>query len=222
MSDMPSITELTQAAQKMQDSMREAQEDITRSTVTGTSSHGVVTITMNGSREIKQVQLSPIAMTEDKEFLQALILGAIDDCIAKIDALTATKLQHFSHKLGLPTMPQTPDIGQVTPPSLTGLAQAAQQLQENIRNTQEEIAREEVTGAAGGDLVQITLTGKHKIHKIHISDEAMQEDKAVLQDLIAAAFNDSIHKIEKLTESKMFNLVKNLKMPPDFDLPKDA
>jgi DNA-binding YbaB/EbfC family protein len=82
----------------------------------------------------------------------------------------------------------------------------AQAMQENLKKAQEELAFIEVTGEAGSSMVQILMTCKHQVKRVTIDPSLMTEDKDMLEDLIAAAFNDGARKAEETTEAKMGKL----------------
>ncbi len=103
-------------------------------------------------------------------------------------------------------------------PSLTELMNAAKKMQEGMHKAQEELIKTVVEGVAGGKLVRIKMNGRHEIVEIIIEDEAMKEGKDVLCDLIRAAHNDAVMKIEKSSQEKMTNLSKTLGLPPEFDI----
>ena len=103
-------------------------------------------------------------------------------------------------------------------PSLTELMNAAKKMQEGMRQAQEDLIKTIVEGNAGGKLVVIKMNGRHEIVEIIISDEAIKEGKDVLSDLIRAAHNDAVMKVEKSSQEKMANLSKTLGLPPEFDL----
>ena len=89
---------------------------------------------------------------------------------------------------------------------LAGLMKQAQAMQENLKKAQEELAFIEVTGEAGSGIVQILMTCKHQVKRVTIDPSLMGEDKDMLEDLIAAAFNDGARKVEETTEAKMGKL----------------
>lgn len=95
----------------------------------------------------------------------------------------------------------------------------AQAMQENLKKAQEELAKVEVTGAAGGGLVAVTMSGRHDVRKVQIDPSLLQEDKDVLEDLIAAAINDAVRKVEQTTQERMSGLTAGLNMPPGLKLP---
>ena len=93
------------------------------------------------------------------------------------------------------------------------LMKQAQVVQENLRKAQEELARVEVQGASGGGLVKVTMTCRHDVRQIEIDESLMGDDKDVLEDLIAAAVNDAVRKVEKATQEKMAGLTAGFNIP---------
>ncbi|HEU5339169.1 MAG TPA: YbaB/EbfC family nucleoid-associated protein [Sulfuricaulis sp.] len=89
----------------------------------------------------------------------------------------------------------------------------AQAMQENLRKAQEQLASIEVTGSSGGGLVNVTMTCRHDVKRVQIDPSLLQDDKEVLEDLIAAAVNDAVRKVEKTTEEKMAGLTAGLNIP---------
>ena len=89
---------------------------------------------------------------------------------------------------------------------LAGLMKQAQAMQENLKKAQEELAFIEVTGEAGSGLVKILMTCKHEVKRVSIDASLMSDDKDMLEDLIAAAFNDAARKAEETSEAKMGKL----------------
>ena len=89
---------------------------------------------------------------------------------------------------------------------LAGLMKQAQAMQENLKKAQEELAFIEVTGEAGSGMVQILMTCKHQVKRVTIDPSLMTDDKDMLEDLIAAAFNHGARKAEVATEAKMGKL----------------
>jgi len=102
---------------------------------------------------------------------------------------------------------------------LAGLMKQAQQMQENMQRAQEELARTEVEGQAGAGLVRIVMTCRHDVKKVTIDPSLSGEDRDMLEDLIAAAFNDAVRRAEAMTQEKMGGLTQGLPMPPGFKLP---
>lgn len=99
------------------------------------------------------------------------------------------------------------------------LMKQAQQMQENMQKMQEEVANMEVEGQAGGGLVKVTMTGRHDVKRISIDDSVLQDDKEMLEDLVAAAVNDAVRQVEKLSQEKMSSLTSGFNLPPGMKLP---
>lgn len=95
----------------------------------------------------------------------------------------------------------------------------AQKMQEEMQKAQEEVARAEVTGEAGAGLVSILMNGRHDVKRVSIDDSLMEEDKEILEDLIAAAINDAVRKVESNTQDKMGKITQGMGMPPGFKMP---
>ncbi len=102
---------------------------------------------------------------------------------------------------------------------LAGLMKQAQQMQENLKKAQEEIAAMEVEGQAGAGMVKVTMTGRHDVKRVSIDRGLMGDDKDVLEDLIAAAVNDAVRRVETLTQEKMGGLTSGFGLPPGMKLP---
>lgn len=102
--------------------------------------------------------------------------------------------------------------------ALGNLMRQAQQMQENMRKLQDELANAEVTGESGAGMVKVTLTGKHQAHRVWIDPSALAEDKEFLEDLIAAAINDAVQKVEEINKEKMSQVTGGLNLPPGFNL----
>jgi DNA-binding YbaB/EbfC family protein len=96
---------------------------------------------------------------------------------------------------------------------LGNLMKQAQEMQENMRRAQEELAKIEVTGSAGGGLVTVTMTCRHDVRKVSIDNSLMQDEKEMIEDLVAAAVNDAVRKIEVTTKEKMGGLMGGLNIP---------
>jgi DNA-binding YbaB/EbfC family protein len=101
---------------------------------------------------------------------------------------------------------------------LGNLMRQAQQMQDNLKRAQEELARMEITGESGAGMVKVTLTGKHQCRKVEIAPDALKEDKEFVEDLIAAAINDASQKVEQASQEKMSKLG-GLQLPPGMNLP---
>ena len=95
----------------------------------------------------------------------------------------------------------------------------AQQVQENLQKTQEEIANTEVTGEAGAGLVKIVMTGRHDVRGVEIDPVLFKDDKEMVEDLVAAALNDANRKVEKLSQEKMSDLTSGLGLPAGMKMP---
>jgi len=99
------------------------------------------------------------------------------------------------------------------------LMKQAQQMQANMQKMQEEVANMEVEGQAGGGLVKVTMTGRHDVKRVSIDDSVFQDDKEMLEDLIAAAVNDAVRQVEKVSQDKMSSLTAGFNLPPGMKLP---
>ena len=100
------------------------------------------------------------------------------------------------------------------------LMRQAQQMQDRMQKVQEEIANTEVTGESGAGLVKVTITGSHSVRRVEIDPSLMEEDeKEMLEDLIAAAFNDASRRIEETQKEKMAGVTGGMQMPPGFKMP---
>jgi DNA-binding YbaB/EbfC family protein len=102
---------------------------------------------------------------------------------------------------------------------LGNLMKQAQQMQADMQKAQEELASMEVTGQSGGGLVKITMTGKHEVRRVVIDDSLLADDKDMLEDLVAAAINDAVHKVEATTQERMAGLTSGINLPPGMKLP---
>ncbi|MEZ5446720.1 MAG: YbaB/EbfC family nucleoid-associated protein [Gammaproteobacteria bacterium] len=102
---------------------------------------------------------------------------------------------------------------------LGNLMKQAQQMQENLQRAQEQIAAMEVTGESGAGMVKITMTGRHDVKRVEIDPSLMQDDKAMLEDLIAAAVNDAVRRVEQLSKDKLSGLTAGMSLPPGMKLP---
>ena len=104
---------------------------------------------------------------------------------------------------------------------LGNIMKQAQKMQENLQKAQAEIASLEVSGESGGGLVSVIITGRHEVKRVRIDSSLVGDDKDMLEDLVAAAFNDAVHKLERTVQDKMSGLTAGL--PPgmmgDFKLP---
>jgi nucleoid-associated protein EbfC len=102
---------------------------------------------------------------------------------------------------------------------LADLMKKAQELQSNLQKTQQELEALEVVGESGGGMVKITMNGRHDVRRVNIDTTLLGNDKEMLEDLVAAAINDSIKKVEKLSKEKMSDVAGGLGLPSGFKLP---
>ena len=103
---------------------------------------------------------------------------------------------------------------------LAGLMKQAQQMQENLKKAQDEIAAMEVEGQAGAGMVKVAMTGRHDVKRVTIDPSLLVgDDKDMLEDLIAAAVNDAVRRVETLTQEKMGGLTSGFGLPPGMKLP---
>ncbi|PLW82225.1 YbaB/EbfC family nucleoid-associated protein [Kineobactrum sediminis] len=103
--------------------------------------------------------------------------------------------------------------------SITDMMQQAQKMQADMEKVQEELARAEVQGEAAAGLVTVVMTGRHDVKRVSIDDSVLTEDKEVLEDLLAAAVNDAVRKVEAHNKEAMSGLASGLNLPPGFKLP---
>jgi DNA-binding YbaB/EbfC family protein len=99
------------------------------------------------------------------------------------------------------------------------LMKQAQQLQANMQRAQAEIASLEVTGEAGGGMAKVTMTGRHEVKRVSLDPSIIGDDKEMLEDLIAAAINDAVQKVERATQEKMASLMGGMQLPAGMKLP---
>jgi hypothetical protein len=95
----------------------------------------------------------------------------------------------------------------------------AQKMQEDMQKAQQEIAAMEVEGQSGGGMVKVLMNGRHEIRKVSIDDSLMQDDKEMIEDLLAAAVNDAVRRVEQVTQEKMSGLSAGLNLPGGLKLP---
>lgn len=99
------------------------------------------------------------------------------------------------------------------------LMKQAQEMQANMKKAQEEMASISVTGASGAGMVRITMTCQHQVQAVEIDDSLVGDDKEMLEDLIIAAFNDAIRKVEKTVQDKFSGMTAGMGLPPGMKLP---
>jgi len=102
---------------------------------------------------------------------------------------------------------------------LGDLMKQAQEMQANMQKMQEEMANAEVQGQSGAGLVSVIMTGRHDVRKVSIDDSLLSEDKEILEDLLAAAVNDAVRKVEQNTKAKICDITGGMQMPPGFKMP---
>ncbi len=103
--------------------------------------------------------------------------------------------------------------------ALGDMMKKAQEMQENLQKAQREQANREVTGEAGGGMVSVVMRGTHEVNRVKIDPALVGEDLEMLEDLIAAAINDAVHKVEKSNQEMMQEMTAGLNLPPGFKLP---
>ena len=103
--------------------------------------------------------------------------------------------------------------------NMNNFVKQAQALQENMQKAQAEIANLEVTGEAGGGMVKLVMSGRHEVKRVQIEPSAFCEDREMLEDLIAAAVNDAVHRVESASQAKMAAVMGGLSLPPGMKLP---
>jgi DNA-binding YbaB/EbfC family protein len=102
---------------------------------------------------------------------------------------------------------------------LGNILKQAQKMQEELQKTQEKMAQEEVTGESGGGLVKVTMNGRHEVKRIEIDATLMQDDKEMLEDLVAAAVNAAVQRVGEKMQESMAGLTSGLQLPPGMKLP---
>jgi DNA-binding YbaB/EbfC family protein len=102
---------------------------------------------------------------------------------------------------------------------LAGLMKQAQAMQENMKRAQDELAQLEVEGQSGAGLVKVVMTCKHDVKRITIDPSLLADDKDMLEDLVAAAFNDAVRRAEEVSAAKMGKLTAGMPMPPGMKFP---
>lgn len=102
---------------------------------------------------------------------------------------------------------------------LAGLMKQAQQMQDNMKRAQDELAQTEVEGQAGAGLVKVVMTCRHDVKRVAIDPSLLADDREMLEDLVAAAVNDAVRRVESTTQEKMSGLTAGMPLPPGFKLP---
>ena len=102
---------------------------------------------------------------------------------------------------------------------LAGLMKQAQQMQDNMKKVQEQLATTEVEGQSGAGMVKVVMTCRHDVKRVTIDDSLLKDDKEMLEDLIAAAMNDAVRRVETTTQEKMGAVTAGMPLPPGFKMP---
>ena len=102
---------------------------------------------------------------------------------------------------------------------IAGLMQKAQKMQEDMKRMQEELANTEVEGQSGAGMVKVTMTCKHEVRRVTIEDSLLGDDKEMLEDLVAAAFNDANRKVEQTVQQKLSSVTGSMALPAGLNLP---
>jgi len=101
---------------------------------------------------------------------------------------------------------------------LGNIMKQAQQMQANMQKLQEELASIEVTGTAGAGMVEVVMTCRHEVRAVRIAQEVFDEDKEMLEDLVAAAINDAAQRVERTSQEKMSEVTGGMNLPPGLNL----
>ena len=104
--------------------------------------------------------------------------------------------------------------------NIGNMMKQAQQLQANMQRAQAEIAALEVTGESGGGMAKVTMTGRHEVRRVSLDASIVSsDDKDMLEDLIAAAVNDAVQKLERASQEKMASVMGGMQLPPGMKMP---
>lgn len=103
--------------------------------------------------------------------------------------------------------------------NLNDLMQQAQAMQQKFQEAQSKLQDAEVTGEAGAGMVKVVMNGRHDVRSVRLDPSLMQEDKEILEDLLAAAVNDAVRKVEQNNRDKMGELTAGIELPPGFKMP---
>ena len=102
---------------------------------------------------------------------------------------------------------------------LGGLMKQAQEVQANMQKAQESIGSIEVNGESGAGMVKVVMSGRHEVRRVEIDPELLSEDKEMLEDLVAAAINDAVHRVDEVVKETMASATAGLSLPPGMKLP---
>lgn len=103
--------------------------------------------------------------------------------------------------------------------AMGNMMRQAQKMQEDMKKAQEEVANMEAEGQAGGGMVKVLMNGRHELRKVELDDSLMSDDKEMLEDLLAAAVNDAVRKIEQQSSERMSSVTEGLNLPGGMKLP---
>jgi DNA-binding YbaB/EbfC family protein len=103
--------------------------------------------------------------------------------------------------------------------AIGNLMKQAQKMQADLQRAQEEIARLEVVGESGGGLVKVTMNGRHEVRRVQIDPVLVGDDREMLEDLVAAACNDAVHRVEQVTQERMAGVTAGMALPPGLKMP---
>jgi DNA-binding YbaB/EbfC family protein len=103
--------------------------------------------------------------------------------------------------------------------NMNNFVKQAQALQANMQKAQAEIANLEVTGESGGGMVKVLMTGRHEVKRVQIEPAIVGDDREMLEDLIAAAINDAVHRLESASQAKLSAAMGGMSLPPGVKLP---
>ncbi len=99
------------------------------------------------------------------------------------------------------------------------LMQQAQRMQEDLKRAQEEIAKLEVTGSAGGGMAEVVMSGRHGVRRVRIDRKLMADDPEMTEDMVAAAVNDAVNKVAEASQQRLGGVSSGMNLPPGFKLP---
>jgi hypothetical protein len=102
---------------------------------------------------------------------------------------------------------------------LGNILKQAQKMQDELQKTQEKLAQEEVAGESGGGMVKVTMNGRHEVKRIEIDPSLMEDDKEMLEDLVAAAVNAAVQRVGEKVQENMAGLTSGLQLPPGMKMP---
>jgi|TARA_Y100000813_G_C23967827_1_gene260404 DNA-binding YbaB/EbfC family protein len=103
--------------------------------------------------------------------------------------------------------------------NINELMKQAQQMQEKMSSLQQEASSQQVTGESGAGLIKVTMTGRYDVRKVDIDPSVLSEDKEFLEDLLAAAVNDAVRKVEQKSKDVLSSLAGGIDLPPGFKMP---